>query len=57
MQVKIYINDKLYKTVPVAENNYDPKNIWMQVQADKDSGLLSSFGVDKQFNIRIEKVS
>jgi hypothetical protein len=57
MQIKVYINNQLYKTIPTTESQYDPKPIWIQLQTDKSSGLLSAYNVDKEFNIRIEKVN
>ncbi len=56
MQVKIYINDRLYKTVPVYGNKYDPNSFWPQIQADRDAGLLYSYGIGERFAIRYEVI-
>ena len=56
MKVKIYINDKLYKTETVTGESYNPGFIWPQIQADKDAGLLTTFAnPDGTLAIRIEK--
>ena len=56
MKLKIYINNKLYKTITVEGTSYDPRFIWPEIQADRDSGLLASFDLDKGLNVRYEKV-
>ena len=56
MQVNIFINNKLYKTVSVPGEIYNPSDFWPQIQADKESGLLSTFNVDERLSIRYEKV-
>ena len=56
MQVKIYINDKLYKTVTVEGEKYDPNQYWGQIQADKNEGLLDTYKVDEKFSVRFEPV-
>lgn len=56
MQVKIFINEKLYKTQTVTGESYNPGFVWPQIQADKEAGLLSTFiGADGKLSIRIEK--
>jgi hypothetical protein len=55
MNLKIYINDKYYKTVTVAENDkggYDAKPISMQLMAERDAGMLNDFGVRNSMNLR-----
>ena len=56
MKLKIYINNKLYKTITLETDSYDPRFIWPEIQADRDSGLLASFNLDKGLNVRYEKV-
>lgn len=56
MQVKIFINNKLYKTVPVDGTTYEPNSFWPQIQADKEAGLLSSFNVNESMAVRFETV-
>ena len=43
MKLNIFINDKLYKTVTVVGESYDPNFIWPQLQADRDAGLLTPY--------------
>lgn len=46
MNLKIYINDIYYKTVSVTpdeKGGYDAKPIMMQLLADREAGLMSSF--------------
>ena len=56
MQVKIYINDKLYRTVTVEDEKYNPNIYWLQIDADKEAGLLESYGIDKKFAVRFQPV-
>ena len=56
MQLKIYINDKLWKTVEIFGNKYDPNSFWPQIQADRDAGLLNSYGVQDRLALRFEPV-
>jgi len=55
MKFNIFINDKLYKTVTTDGDSYNPMTIWPQIEADKDSGLLSTFNVSEKLSIRVEK--
>jgi hypothetical protein len=57
MQLKVFINDKLYKTVTVPGTTYNPNFIWPEIEADRDSGLLNSFDLEKGLSIRYEKVA
>lgn len=56
MQVKIFINNKLYKTVTVDGNTYEPNTYWPQIRADKEAGLLNSFNVNETMAVRFEAV-
>jgi hypothetical protein len=56
MQVKIYINNKLYKTVTVEGTTYNPADYWPQIDADKNAGLLNSFNVTEKMALRFEAV-
>jgi hypothetical protein len=57
MQVKIFINDKLYKTVSVDDpKSYNPNQYWSQIQADKEAGLLESYNIENKFSVRFEPV-
>jgi len=56
MQVNIFINDKLYKTVTVEGDTYNPSQFWPQIQADKDAGLLAVYNIDRKLSVRYEKV-
>jgi hypothetical protein len=57
MQLKVYINNKLYRTVTVEGDSYQPNFIWPEIQIDRDSGMLSSFDLSKGLSIRYEKVA
>jgi len=57
MQIKVFINDKLYKIVTVTEDTYNPNFIWPEIEADRDSGLLTTFNLNKGLSIRYEKVA
>jgi uncharacterized membrane-anchored protein len=56
MQLKIYINDKLYKTVQLATSKYEPGQYWAQIFADREEGLLNSFNVADTMSVRYEVV-
>ena len=56
MQIKIYINDKLYKTVTVEGETYDPNDFWQQIKADREAGLLNSFDIAERMKIEYRKV-
>ena len=56
MQVKIFINEKLYKTVTVEGTQYDPNKYWGQILEDKESGALASYNVDQQLSVKFEPV-
>ena len=57
MQLKVYINNKLYKTVTVEGDSYDPSFIWPEIETDRDSGMLMSYDLGKGLAIRYEKVA
>jgi hypothetical protein len=54
MQIKIFINEKLWKTVTVEGTKYQPNQFNAQIQAEKDAGLLSSYNVQEKMAIRYE---
>lgn len=56
MQVKIYINDKLYRTVTVDDERYDPNQYWEQIQIDRDAGVLDTYNIQNRFGVRFEPV-
>ena len=56
MKINIFINDKLYKTVTVQGDSYNPMSIYPQIEEDKKSGLLNAYNVSEQLSIRVEKV-
>jgi len=56
MQVKIFINEKLYKTVTVEDEKYNPNIYWAQIQADKEAGILDSYNIHNKFGVRFEPV-
>jgi hypothetical protein len=57
MQLKVYINNKLYKTVTVEGDSYNPAFIWPEIETDRDSGMLMSYDLGKGLAIRYEKVA
>ena len=57
MKFNVFINDKLYKTINVEGDSYNPMTIWPQIEADKQSGLLSTFNIGEQLKIKVEKVT
>ena len=54
MQIKIFINEILWKTVTVEGTKYQPNQFNAQIQAEKDAGLLSSYNVQEKMAIRYE---
>lgn len=56
MQIQIYINDKLYKTVTVASDSYQPSAFYKQISIDKEAGLLNSFNIAEKMKIEFRKV-
>jgi hypothetical protein len=56
MQLKIYINDKLYKTVTLTDENYEPATYFKQMEVDKEAGLLNSFNIAEQMKVEFRKV-
>ena len=57
MQLNIYINNQLYKTITVDGDSYQPAFIYPQIEADKESGLLNAFDLTQGLAVRYEKVS
>ena len=55
-QLKIYINDKLYKTVALDTAKYEPSWYWPQIKADKEAGLLNSFNIAESMKVEFRKV-
>jgi len=55
MQVNIFINNKLYKTVTVQGDTYSPNEFWPQIQADKEAGLLAVYNIEQGISLRFEK--
>jgi len=55
MQIKIYINDKLYKTVTVQGDKYEPADYWPQIEADKAAGLLNQFNIAESMKVEFRK--
>jgi len=56
MQLEIYINEKLWKTVTLDSENYQPSDYWMQINYEKQQGMLSSFNLDQGMKIDFRKV-
>lgn len=55
-QLKIFINDKLYKTVTLDNDKYEPAWYWPQIKADKEAGLLNSFNVEEAMKVEFRKI-
>jgi len=59
MQLKVYINEKYYRTIETgtASPTYDPSIVMTYINADKKQGLLNSFEIDtKGLGIKVEPV-
>ena len=56
MQVEILINDKIYKTVTVDGDSYQPRNYWQEINTAKTNGLLSDFNVEDGLKIEFRPV-
>ena len=56
MQLEIYINEKLWKTVTLESENYQPSDYWMQINHEKQQGMLSSFNLDQGIKIDFRRV-
>jgi hypothetical protein len=54
-QLKIFINDKLYKTVTLDSDNYEPSSYWPQINADKQAGLLNTFNIEESMKVEFRK--
>ena len=59
MKLKIYINEKLYKTItlPADSETYEPSDYWPQINADKAAGLLDSFNIADNMKIEFRKTA
>jgi hypothetical protein len=55
MQIKIFINDKLYKTVTVDSDKYEPALFFKQINLDKEAGLLNSFNIAQGMKVEFRK--
>jgi hypothetical protein len=55
MQIKIFINDKLYKTVTVNDDKYEPAFFFKQINLDKEAGLLNSFNIAQGMKVEFRK--
>lgn len=56
MQIKIFINDKLYKTVTVDSDKYEPALFFKQINLDKEAGLLNPFNIAQGMKVEFRKV-
>jgi hypothetical protein len=56
MQVNIYIQDQLYKTVDIDGDSYNLGEMMSLVEVDKNQGLLERFDQSKSLAIRVEPV-
>ena len=59
MKLKVYINDKYYRTIDSGDKNsdttYDPSIVMQYINKDLAEGLLGSFDVDtKGIGIKVE---
>jgi len=57
MQLNVYINEQLYKSITIDGDTYQPGFIYPRIEADKASGLLNAFDLSKGLSVRYEKVS
>jgi hypothetical protein len=55
MQIKIFINDKLYKTVTVDSDKYEPALFFKQINLDKEAGLLNPFNIAQGMKVEFRK--
>jgi len=55
MKYNIFINDKLYKTITTKDDSYNPMSVWPQIEEDKKAGLLSTYNINQQLKIVVEK--
>jgi hypothetical protein len=55
MQLKIFINDKLYKTVEVKDEVYEPAFFIKQIEQEKQAGLLADFNINGPMKIEFRK--
>lgn len=56
MQLKIYINDKIWKTVTLETETYEPNDFWPLIQAEKEQGLLDDFNLESGMKVEFRKV-
>ena len=56
MQLKIYINDKIWKTVTLETETYEPNDFWPLIQVEKEQGLLADFNLESGMKVEFRKV-
>jgi hypothetical protein len=58
MKANLYLNDKLYKTVDLGnQESYNPKQFTDLILADKEAGIIpASFKINEGMSIRVEKI-
>jgi hypothetical protein len=56
MQLKIYINDKIWKTVTLDGETYEPNDFWPILNQEKEQGLLDSYDILNGMKVEFRKV-
>jgi len=56
MKIEILINDKIYKTVTVTGESYQPRDYWTQINSDKANGLLGAFNIEDGLKVEFRPV-
>lgn len=57
MRLDIYINDKLWKSEPIESLSYQPVKYWMEINNQKATGQLDSFGIDQGMRVEFIPVN
>jgi hypothetical protein len=57
MQLKIYINEKIWKTVTLETETYEPNDYWPVIAAEKEQGLLADFNLDSGMKVEFRRVN
>jgi hypothetical protein len=57
MKLEIYINDKLWKSVTLEDESYQPSDYWLQINYEQKQGLLSSFNLEQGLKVEFRKVA
>ena len=57
MKLEIYINDKLWKSVTLEDESYQPADYWLQINYEQKQGLLSSFNLEQGLKVEFRKVA